>query len=150
MEEKGLKVAGEDKPKPFRETWWRWIVLTLACFALVGRYCPIYNKCSEFSFDNPQSLITETKDLFGIDEAKFTLLYTVYSMPNIVITLAGGFFLDKLGIRLGMFVFLCFTTTGQALFAVSAAIPSYGFAIFARVIFGYNYIYIYIYIFIYI
>ena len=45
-EKSGLKETEGDelaeipleKPKRFRQTWWRWITLTLACFAMVGRY----------------------------------------------------------------------------------------------------------------
>lgn len=33
------------------------------------------------------------------------LMYSIYSLPNCILPLFGGFFVDKLGIRLGNVVF---------------------------------------------
>ena len=37
--------------------------------------------------------------------AKYSWLYSIYSFPNMILPLFGGFMVDKLGVRVGAFVF---------------------------------------------
>ena len=37
--------------------------------------------------------------------AKYSWLYSSYSFPNMILPLFGGFMVDKLGVRVGAFVF---------------------------------------------
>lgn len=41
----------------------------------------------------------------NLSTTEFNLLYSVYSFPNIVLPLIGGFILDKIGSRKGVFIF---------------------------------------------
>ena len=51
-------------------------------------------------------------DLFGINTFEYTILYAVYSLPNIVLPLFGGFFVDKIGIRIGLLLFSSLVAAG--------------------------------------
>lgn len=46
------------------------------------------------------------------------MLYTVYSLPNMVLPIFGGLFLDKLGIRSGLILFTMVLTLGQMIFMI--------------------------------
>ena len=56
--------------------------------------------------------------IFNLDSADFNLLYTVYSMPNMVFPILGGIFLDKIGIRSGLLLFTVILTIGQGVFMI--------------------------------
>lgn len=47
-------------------------------------------------------------------ELLYSLLYTVYNMPNMVLPLFGGFFTDKFGDRIMTVIFTFFVVLGQA------------------------------------
>lgn len=56
----------------------RWPVLVLACLMLIGSY---------YCYDIPSSLKTQIDDYMGDPsqyETYFALLYTLYSVPNVV------------------------------------------------------------------
>lgn len=78
----------------------------------------------------------------GMNDMQYQLLYSIYSFPNIILPLFGGYFIDKLGKRTGIVIFACVVAIGQFIFAVSthAAQGSEGFGkflmIFGRFIFG--------------
>ncbi len=41
------------------------------------------------------------------------MLYSVYSFPNIILPFLGGFLLDKIGVRYGIFIFTLVLIIGQ-------------------------------------
>lgn len=43
----------------------------------------------------------------------YSLLYTVYSLPNIILPFFGGFFVDKFGARVCLVAFTLFLVIGQ-------------------------------------
>ncbi len=69
-------------------------------------------------------------------ETDFNLLYTVYSIPNMVLPFFGGFFVDKLGAPLCLVVFASLILAGQTLFAFGATVQSWTFMLAGRVLFG--------------
>lgn len=82
-------------------SWVRWPILVLACFMLVGSY---------YSSDIPAALKQQLDDYFGDPkefETYFSLLYTLYSMPNIILPFFGGYFVDRLGF--GSFLYSWFS-----------------------------------------
>ena len=83
-------------PKKYRETSARFLLLFLACSMLIGSY---------FCYDNPQSLSSAFKEEMGLNDTKFNSLYSVYSFPNIVLPLFGGFFIDRIGLNICLIVF---------------------------------------------
>jgi len=47
-----------------------------------------------------------------MDSFHYSLLYTVYSLPNTVLPLFGGILLDTIGIRTGLVLFCAILTIG--------------------------------------
>jgi hypothetical protein len=45
---------------------------------------------NNYSFDNPQALQVQIEEELNISIGQFNLLYTVFSLPNIFLTLIGG------------------------------------------------------------
>jgi len=72
----------------------------------------------------------------NVDELSYNLLYSVYSIPNILLPFIGGIFLDSFGIWLGTFVLCVFNLVGMATFYIAIAGKSFGMTVFSRVISG--------------
>ena len=80
------------------ESSFRWIVLILACWSMFGSY---------YCFDNPAALSNQFQDADGeyhLSSLQFNLLYSVYSIPNVILPLFGGVLVDKIGAEI-RFVF---------------------------------------------
>jgi MFS family permease len=77
------------------------------------------------------------QQFYTIDDAQYSVLYSIYSWPNTVQVFFGGFIIDKyLGIRKGALVFGTLVLLGQAVWAVSAFNESYVLAVIGRFVFG--------------
>ena len=112
-----------------RKTNVRWCFLLLCCFFLLGGY---------FCYDNPGPLETQLEKGMKLDAAHFSLLYTVYSMPNMVLPILGGIFLDKVGLRVGIILFSCVLTLGQFVFMIGGYTHHFNTMLAGRVIFGFG------------
>lgn len=70
----------------------KWFILFLACTVTFGGY---------YSFDFPSVLHNQLRRHFGFDkddfEFHFSLLYSLYSMPNMILPAFGGILCDVLG-----------------------------------------------------
>ena len=64
------------------------------------------------------------------------MLYTVYSMPNMILPIFGGLFLDKIGIRSGLLLFTTILTIGQMVFMWGGYQANFNTMLAGRVIFG--------------
>ena len=96
------------------------------------------NNHSHYCLDNPAAVQEQIEEAYKINAAEYNLLYSSYSLPNIILVLVGGFFIDKVGMRIGITIFNTLLCVGQAMFAISA-IPhneNYWLAISARFVFG--------------
>ena len=102
-------------------------MLSMACCFLLGSY---------FCYDNPGPLETQLESQFGMDSTQFSLLYTVYSIPNMFLPIFGGLFLDKIGIRSGLLLFTTILTFGQFVFMIGGYKADYNIMLAGRVIFG--------------
>ena len=112
--------------------WQRWLVLLFTCIMMIGNY---------YSYDIPAALHTQLDEYMGKPgnfETLFSLLYTVYSVPNIILPFFGGYFVDRLGVRLCLLVFACLITAGQIIFAFGVSIKSWPVMLLGRVIFGFG------------
>ena len=78
-------------------------MLFMACCFLLGSY---------YCYDIPGVLETQIESDFDVPATKSSLLYTVYSIPNMVLPLFGGILLDSLGIRIGVLLFTSVLTLG--------------------------------------
>ena len=118
----------------------RWLVLILSSFYSFSVY---------FWFDSPNSLSNLLKakvvhDKESANSIKYNMLYSVYSYPNIILPLVGGFIIDKFGIHFASIMFTSLTAAGQCIFAISGFIGTddqnnnlpYVLAIIGRIAFG--------------
>jgi len=69
-------------------------------------------------------------------ETLFSLLYTLYAVPNIVLPFFGGYFTDKWGARFCLLMFSSLLTIGQVVFALGLSIKSWPLMYLGRIIFG--------------
>ena len=99
----------------------------MACFYMVG---------SNFCYDNPGPLQTQLEDQLKLDNTRFSLFYTVYSLPNMILPLLGGILLDSIGVRMGLIFFCAVLTIGQMIFMLGGYQQSYNEMIAGRVVFG--------------
>ena len=72
----------------------------------------------------------------NIGSFEFKLLYSIYSFPNVILPLFGGYLVDAIGVRIGIFIFSLLITLGQAIFAFGVSIESYPLALIGRGVFG--------------
>lgn len=83
---------------------------------------------------NPFSL---EKQVLNIDVTRYALLYSLYSWPNVILSVFGGFLLDRVfGIRLGTVIFSGLVCLGQAIFAAGAFFGSFITMAAGRFVFG--------------
>ena len=71
-------------------------------------------------------------------ETLFSLLYTVYSIPNTVLPLFGGYIVDKFGFARCAVLFLVLILGGQAVFALGVSVKNWPVMFTGRVIFGFG------------
>lgn len=119
----------EDDPWPpsALRVEWRWYALALITTMPLGAY---------YSFDFPAFLAEPLLSLFNIGQTRFSLLYSIYSMPNMILPLFGGLFLDKVGIHKGLLITSLFVTTGQGIVSFGGAILSFNTLLVGRTIYG--------------
>lgn len=111
-----------------RKTGHRFFALLFLCLMSFGSY---------FCYDNPAALETQIKDDMKVDIFNYSLLYSLYSWPNVILSLIGGFLVDRwLGIRLGSIIFSGFILLGQAIFAFGALWNSFFMMEVGRFTFG--------------
>jgi MFS family permease len=94
-----------------------------------------------YCFDNPGALHSLLQKRFGGEpgdnfEYFFNLLYSVYSLPNIVLPLIGGIMIFKYGYRTMFLVFGFCVLIGQLIFAMGCSTKSGLMMLIGRVIFG--------------
>eukprot|EP00455_Lapot_gusevi_P027029 TRINITY_DN2857_c0_g1_i1.p1 TRINITY_DN2857_c0_g1~~TRINITY_DN2857_c0_g1_i1.p1 ORF type:complete len:486 (+),score=203.08 TRINITY_DN2857_c0_g1_i1:75-1460(+) len=124
-----MKQEQEKAPLQRSQTTARWIILPLACLAMIGSY---------YCYDNPGALKDQLQKEFGLSDVQYNLLYTVYSIPNVILPLFGGFFVDRLGTNITLFVFCALIAGGQAVFALGVSTASYPIMLVGRVLFGFG------------
>lgn len=79
---------------PIRAGRIRWAILASGCLVLFGNY---------YAYDNPAALNKPLQQHLGLSDDEYAyvlnLLYTVYSVPNIVLPWISGYIADRLGHR---------------------------------------------------
>eukprot|EP00644_Phytophthora_capsici_P010624 jgi/Phyca11/528532/estExt2_fgenesh1_pm.C_PHYCAscaffold_300148 len=112
----------------------RWLVLFLSCVLMIGNY---------YCFDNPAALKSQLQQHFSNIpkdryEFLFNLLYTLYSIPNILLPFFGGVLVDRFGARVMLFAFSTAILAGQLIFATGCSLSSFNMMLFGRVVFGFG------------
>eukprot|EP01114_Cavostelium_apophysatum_P001925 TRINITY_DN1168_c0_g1_i1.p1 TRINITY_DN1168_c0_g1~~TRINITY_DN1168_c0_g1_i1.p1 ORF type:complete len:492 (+),score=113.30 TRINITY_DN1168_c0_g1_i1:49-1476(+) len=113
--------------------FFKWLVLAVISFICFGNY---------FAYDEIEPFDKKMSNI-GINETKFGLLYTVYSIPNTVLVFFGGILGDKIGLRLSGFIFVTLVVLGAVIVALAPTLHhltgnTWAFVIMCigRVIFG--------------
>ncbi|XP_037718950.1 major facilitator superfamily domain-containing protein 1 [Drosophila subpulchrella] len=106
----------------------RFMALVFMCLLGFGSY---------FCYDNPGALQNVFKRDLGLTSTQFTLIYSIYSWPNVVLCFVGGFLIDRLfGIRLGTIIYMLILLVGQLIFAFGGILDAFWMMILGRFIFG--------------
>lgn len=110
----------------------RWIVLALTCGLMAGIY---------YSLDIPAALHQQLKDFMPQStnfETKFNLLFTVYSLPNVILPFVGGYFVDRLGASWCLMIFTSFCFIGQFTFALGMYHKMWTLMLVGRTLYGFG------------
>ena len=72
-----------------------------------------------------------------IDTTKYQLLYSLYYWPNVVVSVFGGYLLDRVfGVRIGTLIFSALVCLGQLVFALGGFFRNFIVMLAGRFIFG--------------
>jgi len=113
----------------------RWSILFLTCGGLFGQF---------FAFDIPSALNEQMKHLLmkptGINEQEFayyfSLLYSVYSIPNVILPLVLGMAVDRCGCRVLIVLLGLSVVLGHILFVAGVSTASWSMMLAGRALFG--------------
>lgn len=106
----------------------RYIFLIFLCFLGFGSY---------FCYDLPGALEDRVLKDMHISVSTYSLLYSLYSWPNVALSFFGGFLIDRVfGIRLGAIIFSLFILAGQLIFGLGGVLNSFVVMAIGRFVFG--------------
>ncbi|KAG9068874.1 hypothetical protein KI688_011163 [Linnemannia hyalina] len=109
----------------------RWPILATACLIMFGNY---------FAFDNPAVLNKPLQEYMRMTDGQFAyflnLLYTTYSIPNVILPWLGGYAADRFGHNKLLIVLSIFVVLGQLVVCLGLERRNIGIMILGRVVFG--------------
>lgn len=109
----------------------RWLVLLLASLLLF---------CNYYCYDNPSALYANLAMQFAQTEQQFDFwfdgLYSIYSVPNVVLPVFGGLLTDHWGLYNSLNLFATLLLAGQVVFAAACSANSLPLMLLGRFIFG--------------
>lgn len=110
------------RPEPSRP--FRWLVLLFASLTMFGNYY-VYDCIAPIA-----DLLTRQ---LGFSDSNIGLLQAIYSMPNVIMVLIGGYIVDRIGTRRAIFIFgtLCFLGSGVTCLSSQLSVMATG-----RLLFG--------------
>ena len=75
--------------------------------------------------------------VMDLSHRKYKYFYLVYTWPNVIIPVIGGYLLDRyFGIRIDTFIFCALICFGQSLFALGGFLNTFWIMVVGRFIFG--------------
>lgn len=99
-------------------------------------WCCLCYASGYYIYDSIGVVQGNMQEYYGITSGQFGLLYSVYSLPNCIIPFFGGFLLDKLGLRSGLFLCCVCVCLGPLLVAFSSVTQTFALALAGRFVFG--------------
>src|SRR5271170_534524 len=87
-------MAESARPAPSR--FYRWMVLIFVSIAMFGNY---------YVYDCIAPIADLLSKQLGFSDSNIGLLQAIYSFPNIVMVLVGGYIVDRIGTRKSIFLF---------------------------------------------
>jgi MFS family permease len=100
-------------PDPSRRspsTFYRWAVLVFVSLAMFGNY---------YVYDCIEPITDLLSKQLGFSNSNIGLLQAIYSFPNILMVLVGGYLVDRIGARKAIFLFGSTCLLGAAVTALS-------------------------------
>ncbi|CDW82749.1 major facilitator superfamily protein [Stylonychia lemnae] len=126
IEERSLDKKRID-PNP-KEASVRYAILLLVCYLKFVTY---------YTTESPGSIKQEVVENFKITNLEFGMLFSIYNLPNIVLSLLTGIFIDKVGIRKSNLIFTVLVLIGQVIYTLSCyGETNYQLALIGRFILG--------------
>jgi MFS family permease len=89
-----------------------------------------------YCFDIPMTIEAEIEESLEIDELEFNMLYSIFSLPNIILPIFGGILIDKLGVGLSLMIFSIIDLLGEAVVMFGAFKSNYTLMMIGRLILG--------------
>jgi MFS family permease len=99
----------EIHPEPSRP--FRWLVLIFVSLTMFGNYY-VYDCIAPIA-----DLLTKQ---LGFSDSNIGLLQAIYSIPNVVMVLIGGYIVDRIGTRKALFIFAVLCFVGSAVTCLSS------------------------------
>lgn len=122
--------SSSDEPQP-KESRIRWAMLGAACLVLFGNY---------YAFDNPAALNQPLQEYMGMSDDTYAyflnILYTSYSLPNIVLPWLGGYASDVFGHRRLLILLSSIVAFGHFVVCLGVERRSVPAMVLGRVLFG--------------
>ncbi|KAG0281600.1 hypothetical protein BGZ96_001072 [Linnemannia gamsii] len=120
----------DEEPRP-QESRIRWAMLGAACLVLFGNY---------YAFDNPAALNQPLQEYMGMPDDTYAyfinILYTSYSLPNIVLPWLGGYASDIFGHRRLLIMLSATVAFGHFVVCLGVERKSVPAMVLGRVLFG--------------
>jgi MFS family permease len=116
------RVIAQSRPEVSRA--YRWLVLVFVSLAMFGNY---------YVYDCIAPIADLLAKQLGFSDANIGLLQAIYSIPNVVMVLIGGYIVDRIGTRKAIFIFgtVCFIGAAVTVLKGELAVMATG-----RLIFG--------------
>jgi MFS family permease len=112
-----------------QQSWRRWLVLLVVSLVMFGSY---------YVYDSVTPINDYIQKTMGIDNSRYGLLFTFYSIPNFLfLVVLAGVLLDKIGIRKAGVLFAGLCALGTLVTAL-AANKSLAWMLVGRLIFGFG------------
>ncbi|XP_059159078.1 major facilitator superfamily domain-containing protein 1-like [Physella acuta] len=132
---------------------YRFLVLFFNCMLTFGSYfCfdmpsvlqDVFTQSGSNCTNSSGSILSNTTcnctDCLGMSDADYNLLYAIYAWTNAVVVICAGFLIDKLGNRVGVFLFSSLCLLGSSTFAAGAFLKGTSYLLpvmlFGRLLFG--------------
>ena len=91
---------------------------------------------STYIYDIPSSLEWVFRSHLGLSSPQSLLLYSAYSLPNLVVNILGGLLILRLGYTKCLRIYSICVTLGQLLFAVGVSLKAYPVMLLGRFMVG--------------
>jgi MFS family permease len=94
---------------------YRWILLFFTSLLTLGSY---------FAYDSIGPIAPMLKERLAIGSEEIGWMYSIYSLPNLIMVLIGGVLLDRMGTRVGAFIYAAVVAAGAGLTATGTYLHS--------------------------
>ncbi|XP_061182017.1 major facilitator superfamily domain-containing protein 1-like [Saccostrea echinata] len=132
--------------------YYRFLILFFNCMLTFGSYFCFdmpsvlqddftrSENCTNYTIGNTSHETCICEDCLGMSDDDYNLLYAIYAWTNAIVVIGAGFLIDKLGNRLGVFLFSFLCVLGSSTFAVGAMLKGTSYMLpimlLGRLLFG--------------